>query len=291
MKVFKIFLFTILFQQALIFSAYGNSEPITVNEAIKKGLIQVTVTGTGMHTGQCVNLEIINLKRKELKIKIQAGLQFNPVDTSLQKMLVTQDRVVTLPSRSIRNVKVNAMSMQVKKAVPGTNSPLKIGRGSTGNLLKLVAFLSQKKYQTDAAQHAIWCVTDNLQLSGIYDTANPALAEELRQLVSKLTGRSLPWYYAEYNIVPGNPATYGPQKIFADLKYRLRQDGNTLVGVFHDSGKLVHTILDNRIQKAGTYNIKISINTKELSSGKYFVRVKSSGVLIEEKVMELWHGF
>ncbi|MDZ4844970.1 MAG: hypothetical protein SH857_05405 [Chitinophagales bacterium] len=265
----------------------ANSKSVSLQDALNKGLIQVATKGLGGHQGQCIEITITSLNKKEMEILIDAGLQLLPSDTSAQSMMVSQEKIFTLTSKTLKKIKLYALCTQQSDRGPSADELFALGPVAEGHLLTVAQFLSKKKYQTSAAQHAVWCITDSASIGGIYDETNPALAKELRMLVAKLTGKIPPWYQTEYNIQPGVQETFEPLRIHADFKYALTEEGDVTFAIFNEQGDTVRTILANHAEKAGIHMMKIKFESSKLPKGKYYARVTNKGTLIEEKVFEL----
>lgn len=265
----------------------ADSKSVSLQDALNKGLIQVATKGLGDHQGQCIEIAITSLNKKEMEISIDAGMKLFPNDTSAQSMIVTQERMFALAPKAIRKIKLFAMCIEQSDRGPSADELFALGPMAGGNLLKVVNFLNLKKYQTSAAQHAVWCITDSASIGGVYDETNPALAKELRVLVAKLTGKIPPWYQVEYKIQPGVQETFEPLRIHADFKYTLNDDGIVTFAIFNEQGDTVKTILANHQEKAGMHMMKIKFESSKIPKGKYFVRVTNKGILVEEKVFEL----
>jgi len=268
--------------------SYGaDSKPLFLKDALSKGFITADVKGLGDHLGQCIEISVTSIYKKEIQIAIDAGLKLIPEDTSVQNMIVTQEKILVLSPHAIKKVKLFAMCTEQSDRGPSTDDLFALGATAEGSLLEVVQFISTKKYQTSAAQHAIWCITDSSNLGGIYDETNPALAKELRILVAKLTGKIPPWYQIEYAKEPGIVFSNEPARIHADFKYTLKEDGLVTFGIYNERGDTIQTILKDHPEKAGMSMMKIRFESRNLPKGKYFARVTNNGILIEEKIFEL----
>lgn len=283
----RIVLIAVFVASSFHIAVSSETKPVSLQEALNKGLVAFTAKGLGGHTGQCIEVAITSLHKKEIQLSIDAGMKFLPDDTSAQSMIVTQEKMFALAPKAIRKIKLFAMCIEQSDRGPAADEMFALGPMADGNLLEVVNFLNLKKYQTSAAQHAVWCITDSASLGGIFDETNPALAKELRMLVAKLTEKIPPWYQVEYKIQPGVQETFEPLRIHADFKYTLNDDGIVTFAIFNEQGDTVKTILANHVEKAGTHMMKIKFESSKIPKGKYFVRVTNKGILVEEKVFEL----
>ncbi len=263
------------------------SKKLSLLDAKKEGLVTVNTTGVGGYTGQCIIMEITVIGKKEIEIVIDAGLKLIPEDSAVQSMIVTQDKILALAPKAVRKIKLYAMCTESSDMSPPDGSTFAMGPMADGNLMEVVKFISAKKYQADAAQQAIWCITDSASIGGIQDDANPALAKELRMFVAKLTGKIPPWYQIEYKQETGTVFTNEPAVIKADFQYTLKEEGTVTFAIYNEKGEMVQTLVENHKEKPGLGTMKIRFETREFKKGKYFVRVTNNGVLIEEKVFEL----
>jgi hypothetical protein len=265
----------------------ASNSAFQLHDAIDKGYIEVSAKGLGGHSGQCIEMTITSTHKKEIQIDIDAGIQLLPNDTSVQSMIVTQDKILTLAAHTAKKIKLFAMCIEQSDRGPSSDELFAPGAIADGNLLAVVQFLNDKKYQGPAGQHAVWCITDSANIGGIFDETNPALAKELRMLVARLTGKIPPWYQTTYRIEPGIQETFQPVSIHADFQYKLTEDGVVTFGIYNVQGDTVQTILANHEEKAGLHMMKIRFESRNLPKGKYYARVTNKGVLVEEKVFEL----
>lgn len=284
---FRILFSVILLSSALYKPSTAETKSVSLQEAMNRGLVSVSTKGVGGHMGQCIEMTITSRHKKAMQLAVEAGLQLLPADTSAQSMMVSQEKYVALEPKAVKKVKLFALCTQQSDRGPSSEDEFALASMAEGNLLAVAQFLSRKKYQTSAAQHAVWCITDGANIGGIYDEANPALAKELRMLVATLTGKIPPWYQTEYKIQPGVRETFEPLRIHAEFNYTLAEDGVVTFAIFNAQGDTVQTILANHAEKAGMHRMKIKFESRNLPKGKYYARVTNKGILIEEKVFEL----
>lgn len=260
---------------------------MSLQDAISNGYIEVTTHGLQGYTGECMQMEVQSRYKKDLELTIEPGLQFHSMDSSVQDMIVMRTRVFTLESKKSKAVKLYAMCIQRDNIGPSEEEQFNIGALADSLLLELVRYIEKKRYyKKDAAQHAIWVLTDSASMAGIY-SEDQSIGEDLRLFVRKLTGQIPPWYQIEYKKERDVVFTNEPAIIHATFKYRLEKDGIITFAIYNEDGEVVQSILKDNEQKPGIHMMKIRFEAYDVPKGKYFVRVLNQGDLVEEKMFEL----
>ena len=81
-----------------------NNERISIENAIKNGLIQVEATSLGGHSGEVIDVAVIPLAKKPFILFIPAGTHFIPDDEGDQNIFVVNDQEEMIAS-STRRIK------------------------------------------------------------------------------------------------------------------------------------------------------------------------------------------
>jgi len=258
---------------------------LTLDDAMVKGYITVTTRGLNGHTVICIEMEIKSLHKKGLKLTIESGLQLHSIDSTIQDMIITKGIEVNLESKQAKRVKVFANCIQRSNNSPGKDELFSLGFLADSNLLKLVKFIEKKRYyKDDAAQHAIWVLTDAGNIANIY-SENEVVGKNLRLFMQQLTGRIAPWYQIEYKKEEGIVFTNEPAIIHATFKYTLEQDGVVTFAIYNEKGEVVQSILDQQSQKRGIQMMKIRFEANAVKPGNYYIRVHNKDQLIEERML------
>lgn len=275
----KTFLLSLLI---LSFNAISFSKTIDIREAIQSGLIRVVPFGNGGHTERCLQLNFENLQKKNLEISIPAGLIFHTIDTSEQDLIIIQERLLVLEKFQKRSISFYAMCIQAGNASPMKDSPFKMGPEAEGNLLKLVHFIDEKNIRTDAAQYAIWAVTDDKRIENI---GHP----ELAIFTAELLGKPTPDYYIRHaaESQPGQRAFQDrPAVIDGIFKYESDMDRKVSFGLYDAAGTLLHEGFADQFQKKGSHKFKFRFEVRHIPQGQYFARLMSEGKVIAELAVE-----
>lgn len=264
-----------------------NAQALDLMEAVRKGLLTVAAEGTGGHTGECLSLSLQNKSKKKLEVRIPAGQRFVAGDSSLQDLMVAKEEVFFVESGASKVGKLFGLCLEASDGSPGGGSLFKLGKMAEGKLLKMAQYLNENKlHGHSSAQYALWAVTDAERLEGIGDPT-------LTKFVADLLGKPMPQYHVEYKappqdrLLPGQPANWREAFAMNGLfYYDLASDQTVDFGLYDESGKLVHQLFKNRLQKRGSHKFRFEFEIRGLEKGKYFARLTSRGATIKELAVE-----
>jgi hypothetical protein len=272
--------FSILSSQTL------QAQAIDLGDAIKKGYLTLSASGTGGHSGECLKLKLENKGKKKLEVRIPVGQVFEAGDSTLQNLMVAKEETFLVESGKSRIAKLFGFCVEAGDGSPDDGSQFRLGKMASGNLLKLAQHLSTNNlHQHPSAQFAVWAVTDEERLEGIGD---PGLAK----FVADLLGKPVPPYNIEYRqpqdrLLPGQPANLRDAVSMNGLfYYDLPKDQKVSFGLYDGEGKLIHALFSNRMQKRGSHRFKFMFEIRNLPKGKYFARLVSEGQMVKELEVE-----
>lgn len=274
------FLFLFLF---LLSTSFLFAKNISLTEAIEKGYIELSVEGEGGHTGKCLKLKINNLQRKKLDISIPAGLVFNSTDPTQQDLMIIEEKVLALEGNKKRVTKMYAACIQAPNGSPRLGSGFNMGMLASGYLLQVAQFLAQEKlYKSNAAQYAVWAVSDNKRVENIDDG-------KLANYVADLLGKSRPEYVVLHKTIsqPGEPAyREAPSVLKGRWKFQTEEDKIMTFGLYTKEGELKHAFFKNRKKKRGFHKFSFTFKIFNMPQGEYYVRLMSEDEVVEEKEVQ-----
>jgi hypothetical protein len=264
---------------------FANS-PISVEEAVKKGFIKLSIKAKGGYTGDVMKMEIQNLTNKTLDIKLEAGRILDSQNNNQQDILVTKPQEVFLSSKESKNINVFGMCCQAHNGAPTADADYKVGKLADSSLIKLANFIDKNKYYTNTtAQEAVWCVSDNNSLGSIVD-GDINDVNILRKFVSHITGRPIPSYNITYKRQNDRDVLGSVTKIDGVFDYLLPANCHATLGIYNNQGQLIQTIFQNIAHQKGEYNIYYTFRTKDLPKGIYYARMNADGHLHKEMQIE-----
>jgi len=262
------------------------AQGIPLNEAIKKGYLALSVSGTGGNEGECLKLKLENISRKDLGIVVPAGQIFEAGDSSLQNLMTSKEGTFLVARGKNRIARLFGFCVEASDGSPGEGSIFSLGKMAEGNLLKMARYLSDNNlHKNSAAQYAVWAVMDADRLESIGD---PALAK----FTAELLGKPLPEYHIAYQQpqdrqLPGRPANLREAMALNGLfYYELPKDQMVSFGLYSSGGEHLHELFSNRLQKRGHHKFRFEFEIKGLEKGNYVVKLVSEGKTIKELAVE-----
>ncbi len=261
-----------------------------LSEAIQKKLVSVKFTGAkddtahmmqSSHYGPCISMEIASASADNLQINLEYGYILMPEDSSTQAMMVTQSLVASLNPKQKKNYRLYAMCTEASDGSPGSDDNFKIGKRSTGNLLGLAELLNRKKYQNDAGQDAVWCLTDNRDIHSIYST-DTGMMYDLRRFVAKAKNLPPASIY-ETEPTEAAPVTYTTRYVYSgSLSYSLAGNHKVLIALFDEDNHMKKVYVNNESQRDGVYTYNYQLSSDEMDNKKHYLRMFRDGKMEEE---------
>lgn len=264
-----------------------------LSEAIQKKLVSINISGAkpdtsfkgilSSHYGPCMAMEIVNSSPEALNLNLDYGYRLEPDDSSLQTMMVTQTLIVKLPARQKRNYRVYAMCTEASDGAPSPLQKFRMAKRANGGLLGVAELINRKKYQNDAAQNAVWCLTDNHDLQSIY-SEDTVMMYELRRFVAKAKGISDAKVYEANNTNYSAPVrTYTTRTVYSgSISYSFSKTSKVMIALFDEDNHMKRVYVNNETQHEGEYTYNYQIASDEMSNKKHYLRMFRDGKLEEE---------
>lgn len=264
-----------------------------LSEAVQKKLVHINMSGakpdtafhsaSSSHHGPCMAMDLSNASNENLNLSLEYGYKLVPDDSSLQTMIVTQTLIVKLTPKQKKNYRIYAMCTEAHDGAPSGDAKFVLRNRATGYLLGLTELLNRKKYQTDAAQNAVWCFTNDYALSSIYSD-DTVMMYGLRRFVAKAKGILNSQIYeatsAESYSAPQRSIT--TRTVYSgSLSYSFSRTSKILVALF-DEDNHMKKVYVNETQREGEYAYNYQIGSDEMDKKKHYLRMFRDGKLEEE---------
>jgi hypothetical protein len=254
----------------------NTSNGISIEDAAKKGLIKLLIKSKGGYTGDVINMKIKNNTAAPIALKIEAGRKLDSKNDKEQDILITQAQELIVYGYQEKNVGVSGMCCQAHNSCPREKSEYSVGTMADSALIKLARYIDKNKYyQNQTAQQAVWAVSDNESIGGIYG-GDKKIVEEIRTYVSLITGRPIPPYNITYQQT-GNSTIGHPFKIEGEMEYNLNTTGHVTIAIYNASGEMVQLLFKDIAHDKGPHKLYYTFRTKDLPSGTYYARATNEG--------------
>ena len=259
---------------------------VSIEKALRTGMIQATIKSRGSYQGNCMMLTVKNLTRKDTTVLIEAGRRLVCRDSSKQDILIIREQLIALDAGQETTVNLFGFCCEMTNHAPTINQVYQVGYMTDTPLVVLAKFLNDHDFPVSAMQSAIWCLSDGLGVSSIYDMDAQNILE-LRKFVSMLKGVPMPWYSVTYKQDTARLFTGIHEMLYGSISYHISNPGIQSLMVYDKNGNLVDGIFINRPILPGDYSYPIDLDVRTYPKGKYYLRLFFGRQQIQEKVFEL----
>lgn len=262
---------------AVTFYLQAKLPTYSLTDAIKKKLITVEIKGADQtqpnssgHYGKCIQMEITNLTTQRFKLQLDAGQQFEPGDSSIQNMMVTEGELFVFTPKKHRKEYINAMCVQKHDGGPNATVNFSMGSMSDGHLLGIAQLLDKHKYFNSTAQDAVWCISDGENISSITGD-DPKMVQILQKFVSEATGQPIPKRYptSQKPRPQRRERTERIDKHNIVFEWVTSKEYKTTLVVLNKDNKPVQEIMKDVMLPAGNHREEIVLSTENLPKGYY----------------------
>lgn len=259
---------------------------LSIEEAAKKGLVKLSIKGTGGYTGNIIEMKVQNLTSKKLDLKVEAGRRLDSKKDDEQDILVTQAQEFFVNAGQQKTLNIFGMCCQAHNNSPVNKSVYSIGKLADSSLIKLALFIDKNKYYTNySAQQSVWVVSDDNSIGSINDD-DKEIKNDLRNFVSKLTGKVIPPYDINYQRGADGSAIGRASSIEGIFEYSLPAACHASMAIYNERGEVVQVIFENLQSDRGNYNHYYTFRTRGLPEGTYYARVNADGMLQKQIKIE-----
>lgn len=276
-----------IFIVSIFINNNAKADTISLFEAINKKLIVLSATRneivnnaesyTPSYTGKCIKLSIQNISGKNLKIHLEPGRFMMPDDSAAQRMIVTREEFIAVNKALTVNREIYAMCSQLSKHSPSADAKFEVGGMASGNLLKVAQFISEKNYQSNAGQHALWAISDNANPGDIYSD-NKLETAALKDFVYKATGKK--------ESVSGSFIKYEKGKVKGAVAFELKNDKVLSIILYNEAGEVVKSTIKNYTYKAGINTVSYEYQYFNIPAGNYYLKfVEPDGTVFLSKML------
>ncbi len=259
---------------------------MSIEEAAKKGFVKLFIKSKGGYTGEVIEMKVQNLTSRKLDLRIEAGRRLDSRHQDEQDILVTREQEFFVNANQTKNVKISGMCCQANNHSPQEKHEYGVGKMGDSTFIKLAMFIDKNKYySSQSAQSAVWVVSDNSSIGSI-DDGDKEVKNNLRNFVSKLTGRPIPAYDVRYQAGSDGTVMGRAVRIEGVFDYVLPMSCHSTMAIYNEQGVMVQVIFENLQSEKGEYKHYYTFRTRNLPQGTYYARVNADGMLQKEMKIE-----
>ena len=250
------------------------AQPVSLAKALENGWVKlITASGTGGHRNLALKATFENIYKRDLEMVVPAGYLFYAADSTYQDLMVVRDRLITMEKGTRKSASLHTLCIRANRASPLAGIAFSSAGMATGVLAQVAQYIHAKGlHESNAAQHAVWAVSNNHGLEGIGDP-------DLTKFTAELLGKPVPTFHIEYAEAdrPGETAFQNePVAVSGTFEYENSADIIATFAVYNEAGERVFTFFENEVRKPGKHRFKFNFKTNRLPHGLYHTRLTDS---------------
>jgi len=282
MKRTSLFILFILLTSSLS----ARKDTVSIEKAFFSKLIKLDIKGKGGYQGPCIAMQIKSQFNDSMVVFIEAGRRLDSKDSTQQDILVVKDLFVTLTTNQEKNVEVTGYCCQAHNGAPKERSVFSVGALAEKNLYSLGRYLNSAKLTPSTIQNAVWCISDNNELSSVTDDGSEEVGK-LRKFLAKLREIEMPWYNIFYKKEKNVLFSGIPEKVTGNVDYYISDYAQVFVNIRDVQGTVVKTFpVGNQVQR-GSHTFNLNWNTVKTPKGKYSLYLYENGRKVKELSIDL----
>ncbi len=269
----------------LIFMVFHHSVlgvSIKLNDAFnnKKIVGEIRGNSASTHYLEPIILDLTNSSNEFVNITIDNGDLFIPIDDTKQKIIVTSPQIITLQPKQRSILKIKGMCIQRNNAAGNNDTKYIFKTGDNEKLKNIAVFINEKKYQSTAAQQAVWCLVDNVDFNTII-AADSSEENNLKRFMAKLTGKTYAVQAKDYTT-----SYYAPprEKVGGMFEYTIPIDKDVQIAMFNKDGILVRELFNQKKVVAGTHKINFEYDSSVYTDDVYYFKlIVNNNIFLSQK--------
>lgn len=271
----------------LVSFSKNSTQNVNIFDALKNNQVKLTAISNGNHSGGSIIVEITKLKNIR-SVFIPSGTRFKSEFGEDQDLINVDDEIIVLNSNSKKHT-LNGFCVQHHNMSPTSESQFSIAKETNENLVQLAKYLNKKGFSDDIKQTALWCVSDQDDVSGIYENGNKEV-EKLREHVCSLTGQEDVWYNTDptYSVDENRNIIQETTKVEGLIAYTVTKTGNMKMEICKENGEVFRSLGGTSpISNLGEYRFNFSVKVQGWESGTYSVRLKIGDDVFHQQDFEI----
>ncbi len=281
-KTYIVFALAIL----LASNAFAKKDTVSVEKAFNGKFIKLDISGKGGYQGHCISMKIKSQYQDSLMVYIEAGRRLDSKDSTQQDILVVKDLFVILLPNQEKSVDVTGFCCQAHNGSPLAKSIFFVGQLADKNLYDLGRYLNTAKLKDNSIQNAVWCISDNNEISSVLDDGTEEVSK-LRKFLAKLKGIVSPWYNIYYKKVKNQLFSGEPERVTGNFDYYISDFSVVIVNIRDAKGTIVKSFSVGSSVQRGSHTYNLDWRTNNAPKGKYTVYAYENGRKLKELPVDL----
>ena len=256
---------------------------LSFSEALSLKKVNATFTSKGGHSGECVDMKVVNLTNDQLNIKLEAGDKLMAEDSTMQNIFITHTDLIALAPKGTKLKTVYGFCCAVTKHSPQKNIHFSFFKNTNAKELKLATFMdTHRSIDESALQHAIWVVCNGEDAAGIY-AEDMTEVQDLKKLVAEITCKPIPWYTKKFDRDSTGMLVRRALQLNAIMHFDLLQASEVTIVIKDAKDNTMKIPMQEKLLERGHYDVEYNWETNMIAPGTYYARIYSNGQMIQEK--------
>lgn len=259
-----------------------SANPIPMQELIKSKKISCCIHGnsTSTHYLEPVVAIFTNLSDESVSFVIDNGDMFIPSDSAYQNIVATRQETVELKPKEKKVIKIKGMCTEQSDMSGNDNISYSFKPSGNENLRKLAAYIGENKYQTSAAQYAVWSLMNNNDINSIY-SSDSTEETNLKKFMASLTGKT---YKVKTNDYRYNYYSPPREKVGGNFEYNFSRPQDVQIAMFDKNGILVRELFNQKKVAPGEHQLNFEFDSSVSTDDVYFFKlIAMNEVLVSQK--------
>jgi len=193
-----------------------------------------------------------------------------------------------LTGKNEQTLELNSFCGKSYASSPREALQYEFNRQGDSGFVKVLTFIQKHRLYDDLGQSAVWAMTNNHSLDGVFDPERAAVSQQLLALLAEVKHVPLPGYYKKYTItnIPGQPA-FVPKvlKMYAQFEWRQETPKVMTLGIYNQAGEMIQPVAENQEFAKGGNRVTVEFEAENVKAGKYYIRLVDGQAVVKEQVV------
>lgn len=253
---------------------------VDIKQAKNNKALSLKINGANS-SRQKAFIKITNKTNQLIKLIISAGDMLITPTTSTQNLIITKTEEIQIQPHQSISKNLFALCAEKHDGCPGSETQYAPGKKATGNLLAMAEYLDENKlYDDDVAQNAIWCISDNAELSQI-EHSNKTIERDLQTMIAKHQNLDLEKELAKIKAQKLMSSSFSNRRritsFHGNISFNLEKDAKVNLVLLDPKGKTVATFIKEENFQAGIHKKDFAYTDANIEYGLYQLIILADG--------------
>lgn len=269
----RLLLLVLLWQHPWMKADASSFTPLV--QLLEEGRVAVSAEGLGGHDGECVKVTVQNRSGGRVTTSIPVGWRLVSVTPEVQDLLVVREELLAVAAGASVSVVCRAFCCEASGTGPAAGERYKGGHQASEALTRVAQAIASDDHPDDAAQHAIWVLSDGHSIAGM-GAMDSSRADSLRLVVSRLSGQPPPRYSMRFAEEPGRVCSGRPEAISRVLLYEVPAGTEFHAVVVDRQGRVLQVLEDHAWLEPGRHRMALDVVVLGWTPGTYAIHAWST---------------